>query len=199
MPIQSHNADWWDAWGCAFFLPNSPFQLARIVRIINICQYCIFFPAIHGTFYGWQPNCRLAKDSAVRCGVLLVRVQPAQRWHAQTTASSGGPNEVSGRLHGKQRLISIKSALECQTWQHVRPVRVHFLPRSIISASEQSVGSSFADFAATHPHVHIRRCDSPPIEYTNGLTSNIPLLAVFAGTHLPAHIICVIRRDEMDH
>ncbi|KRZ47503.1 hypothetical protein T02_11059 [Trichinella nativa] len=30
---------------------------------------------------------------------------------------------------------------------------------------------------------------SPPIEYTNGLTSNIPLLAVFAGTHPPAHII----------
>ncbi|XP_003371834.1 hypothetical protein Tsp_05489, partial [Trichinella spiralis] len=40
-------------------------------------------------------------------------------------------------------------------------------------------------------------CDSPPIEYTNGLTSNIPLLAVYAGTHLPAHIICVIRRMKM--
>ncbi|KRX34341.1 hypothetical protein T05_16495 [Trichinella murrelli] len=38
-------------------------------------------------------------------------VQPAQRWHAQTTASSGIRNEVSGRLHGKQRLISIKSAV----------------------------------------------------------------------------------------
>ncbi|KRY02118.1 hypothetical protein T01_13841, partial [Trichinella spiralis] len=38
------------------------------------------------------PNCDWQRfNSSVR--VLLVRVQPAQRWHAQTTALSGGPNE----------------------------------------------------------------------------------------------------------
>ncbi|KRX28825.1 hypothetical protein T06_11546, partial [Trichinella sp. T6] len=41
----------------------------------------------------------------------FVCVQAAQRWHAQPTASSGIRNEVSGRLHGKQRLISIKCAV----------------------------------------------------------------------------------------
>ncbi|KRX65688.1 hypothetical protein T09_1105 [Trichinella sp. T9] len=40
-------------------------------------------------------------------------------------------------------------------------------------------------------------CASSPIEETNGLTSNIPLLAVFAGTHPLVHINSVIRRMKM--
>ncbi|KRX33595.1 hypothetical protein T05_3283 [Trichinella murrelli] len=37
-------------------------------------------------------------------------------------------------------------------------------------------------------------CASTTIEDKNGLTSNIPLLAVLAGTHPPVHIIRVIHR-----
>ncbi|KRX77590.1 hypothetical protein T06_15390 [Trichinella sp. T6] len=60
-----------------------------------------------------------------------------------------------------------------------------------LSATIDVISSSFETAALSTGSA------SPPIEYTNGLTSNIPLLAVFAGTHPPAHIISVIRRMKM--
>ncbi|KRX12313.1 hypothetical protein T07_5430 [Trichinella nelsoni] len=39
---------------------------------------------------------------------VVATVQTTSQGDQSIIASSGGPNEVSGRLHGKQRLISIK-------------------------------------------------------------------------------------------
>ncbi|XP_003365995.1 conserved hypothetical protein [Trichinella spiralis] len=74
--------------------------LCSAFRKVFLLPHCVAVPYLcqHSPGFGEFTLCGHNTDGLR----LLLRI---------TRASSGGLNEVSGRLHGKQRLISIKSAV----------------------------------------------------------------------------------------